>query len=179
MARRFIVPTFVLFDYSFRPDSVTRGGAWRGRRPVASDPQMKIYWRRIPMRPVTMVRRSSRATEARLDRLPADSRTILVNHFPLRQDLAVLPRIPRFSIWCGTTQTNEWHRRYRVDVAVYGHLHMRSTHTIDGTRFEEVSLGYPRQWTQSRGLNITCDAFVKPNRPGRDTRTQTNAEFAD
>ncbi len=150
---RFIVPTFVLFDYSFRPGTVVREDAvaWAAASGVRSADEDLL----APDPYATMddwCAARVAGTEARLDRLPANSRTILVNHFPLRQELAVLPRIPRFSIWCGTTQTNEWHRRYRADVAVYGHLHMRSTHTIDGTRFEEVSLGYPKQWTQSKGL---------------------------
>jgi 3',5'-cyclic AMP phosphodiesterase CpdA len=150
---RFIVPTFVLFDYSFRPDTVAREDAvaWAAASGVRSADEDLL----APDPYATMddwCAARVAATEARLDRLPANSRTILVNHFPLRPELAVLPRIPRFSIWCGTTQTNEWHRRYRADVAVYGHLHMRSTQTIDGTRFEEVSLGYPKQWTQSKGL---------------------------
>ena len=43
--------------------------------------------------------------------------------------------------------------RYRADVVVTGHLHMRATDWRDGTRFEEVSLGYPRHWTASKGAN--------------------------
>jgi hypothetical protein len=31
-------------------------------------------------------------------------------------------------------------------VAVYGHLHIPRTARYDGVRFEEVSLGYPREW---------------------------------
>jgi hypothetical protein len=34
---------------------------------------------------------------------------------------------------------------------VYGHLHIRRSTVHDGVRFEEVSLGYPREWTP-RGL---------------------------
>ena len=63
----------------------------------------------------------------------------------------MLPRIPRFTIWCGTTKTADWHTRYPVDVVVSGHLHMRSTRWRDGVRFEEVSLGYPAQWQQDKG----------------------------
>ncbi len=150
---RFIVPTFVLFDYSFRPASVTREQAiaWAAATGVRSADEDLLASDPYPTRDEWCAARVE-ATEARLDRLPADSQTILVNHFPLRQDLAVLPRIPRFSIWCGTRKTTDWHRRYRIDVGVYGHLHLRSTRTIDGTRFEEVSLGYPRQWAQSKGV---------------------------
>ena len=81
-----------------------------------------------------------------------DTRLILVNHWPFRRDHAVLPRVPRFSIWCGTRATEEWHRRFPIDVVVYGHLHLRSTREQDGVRFEEVSLGYPRQWNRENGL---------------------------
>ena len=72
-------------------------------------------------------------------------RPILINHFPLRRELARLPAIPRFSIWCGTRLTESWHQTYRARVVVSGHLHLRSTRWLDGVRFEEVSLGYPRQ----------------------------------
>ena len=37
-----------------------------------------------------------------------DARTVLVNHWPLRYDLARPPRVPRFSLWCGTTRTEDW-----------------------------------------------------------------------
>jgi len=77
---------------------------------------------------------------------------VLVNHFPLRREHAVLPRIPRFSIWCGTRLTEAWHRRFRIRSVVYGHLHLRSTRELDGVTFEEVSLGYPKQWDVRKGL---------------------------
>ncbi|MFM8536205.1 MAG: metallophosphoesterase, partial [Acidimicrobiia bacterium] len=92
------------------------------------------------------------ATEARLASFPGDVKLIMVNHFPLRADLAVLPRIPRFSIWCGTTRTHDWDRRFNLEVSVYGHLHLRSTREIGGVRFEECSLGYPKQWNQQKTL---------------------------
>jgi hypothetical protein len=100
-------------------------------------------------------------TEARLDALDTATRLVLVNHFPLRPDLAVLPRIPRFTIWCGTTRTADWHTRYRADVVVSGHLHLRSTRWRDGVRFEEVSLGYPAQWRQSKAV----DDYLRPILP--------------
>jgi hypothetical protein len=34
-------------------------------------------------------------------------------------------------------------------VVVYGHLHIRRTTQYDGVRFEEVSLGYPREWSKA------------------------------
>jgi hypothetical protein len=92
------------------------------------------------------------ATEARLDALPEQARTVLVNHWPLRADLARPPRIPRFSIWCGTTATEGWARRYRARVVVSGHLHLRTTLWRHGVRYDEVSFGYPRDWRPERGL---------------------------
>ena len=40
-----------------------------------------------------------------------------------------------------------WHIRFRAELVVYGHLHIPRTTHYDGVRFEEVSLGYPREWS--------------------------------
>jgi hypothetical protein len=77
---------------------------------------------------------------------------ILINHYPLREDLLTLSKIPRFSLWCGTRRTENWHRRFSASVVVSGHLHWRTTNYRDGVRFEEVSLGYPKNWNQQRGI---------------------------
>ena len=150
---RAIVPTFTLFDYSFRPDHVTRDNAiaWAAETGVRSADEDLLAPDPYPTCDDWCAARVA-ATEARLDALPKDVSLIVANHFPLRRDLAVLPRIPRFSIWCGTMRTNEWHRRYNIETVVSGHLHLRSSREIDGVKFEEVSLGYPKQWNQSRGL---------------------------
>jgi 3',5'-cyclic AMP phosphodiesterase CpdA len=151
--RRAIVPLFLLYDYSFAPDEVGPEGAvvWARQGGVRSADEDLLHPFPYATRAAWCHARVE-AAAARLDALPADVRLTLVNHFPLRADLAVLPRIPRFRVWCGTRLTDGWHRRYNVEAVVYGHLHLRSTRTIDGVRFEEVSLGYPRQWEQSRGL---------------------------
>ena len=52
-----------------------------------------------------------------------------------------LPRIPQFSLWCGTKLTEDWHERYRALAVVYGHLHIPRTSWRHEVRFEEVSLG--------------------------------------
>jgi hypothetical protein len=55
---------------------------------------------------------------------------VLVGHYPLREDLIRTPHIPRFTPWCGTRRTADWHNnRYRAVVAVSGHLHVRRTDT--------------------------------------------------
>lgn len=150
---RAIVPTFTLFDYSFRPDHVTRANAvdWAADTGIRSADEELLAPDPYATCDEWCAARVA-ATEARLDALPAGARLIVANHFPLRRELAVLPGIPRFSIWCGTRRTNDWHRRYNVETVVYGHLHLRSSKEIDGVTFEEVSLGYPKQWHPSRGL---------------------------
>ena len=150
---RAIVPTFLLFDYSFRPATISReqAVAWAAESGVRSADEDLLAADPYPRCDEWCAARVE-ATEARLAALPKDVKLIVANHFPLRQDLAVLPRIPRFSIWCGTTKTNDWHRRFNIEAAVYGHLHLRSSRVIDGTRFDEVSLGYPKQWNQSKTL---------------------------
>ena len=59
-------------------------------------------------------------------------------------------RYPKFAQWCGTEPTADWHRRYDAAAVVYGHLHIPRTTWHDGVRFEEVSVGYPREWQQRR-----------------------------
>jgi hypothetical protein len=95
-------------------------------------------------------------TQARLDACDPDLPTVLVNHFPLTRDPTLILRYPEFAQWCGTTATAQWHRRYRAAAVVYGHLHIPRTTWEDGIRFEEVSLGYPRERDQygRRGENL-------------------------
>ncbi|MBW2735530.1 MAG: metallophosphoesterase, partial [Deltaproteobacteria bacterium] len=96
-----------------------------------------------------------------------DEQTILINHWPLRRDLAILPAIPRFCVWCGTRATEDWATRYRAKAVVYGHLHIPRTHHRHHVRFEEVSLGYPRQYDRSYGLT----AYLREILPGPSTPT--------
>ena len=84
-------------------------------------------------------------TEARL-RAHEDARLVLVNHHPLIREPTTVLHYPEFAAWCGTERTADWHRRFNVAVAVYGHLHIPRTSWHDGVRFEEVSVGYPREW---------------------------------
>jgi 3',5'-cyclic AMP phosphodiesterase CpdA len=149
--RTAIVPTFVLYDYSFRPRDVAAESAvaWAAEAGVrCADEDL------LDPSPYTSRQQWCRArleyTCRRLDEIPPDTRLVLVNHWPLRYEHGQAPRIPRFSIWCGTRETENWHQRYAVDAVVYGHLHLRSTKRRDGVRFEEVSLGYPRQWDSAR-----------------------------
>jgi 3',5'-cyclic AMP phosphodiesterase CpdA len=149
-----IVPMFLLFDYSFRPAEIAQAEAvpWaRATGVVSTDEQMldPAPW---PSRTAWCQARCD-ATEARLAALGPDVRTVLVNHWPLRYDLARPPRVPRFSIWCGTRRTEDWPRRFRARAVVSGHLHLRTTLWRHGVRYEEVSLGYPRDWRAERGID--------------------------
>ena len=156
--RTVIAPLFTLYDYSFRPPEIDEAGAvaWaRESGVLCSDERM------LSPEPFATRREWCHArvalTRARLDAIPIDRPTILASHFPLRYDLARPPRIPRFSIWCGTTLTEDWGTRYRASALVSGHLHLRSTLVRDGIRCEEVSLGYPREWNRARAF----DSFLR------------------
>ena len=149
-----IVPMFLLYDYSFRPADVSLESvvAWAEEtHNVCSDEillspapyESRIAWCHARLE----------QTEARLRaEIPPGTRTVLVNHWPLRRDLVRIPRVPRFTPWCGTVLTEDWHNRYDAYCVVTGHLHTRRTDMRGDTRFEEVSLGYPRQWDSSRGI---------------------------
>ncbi|BDH56962.1 hypothetical protein MTP03_19010 [Tsukamurella sp. PLM1] len=69
----------------------------------------------------------------------------------LRREPTEVLFYPDFQLWCGTVETRDWHTRHRAEAVVYGHLHIPRTTWYDGVRFEEVSVGYPREWKQ-RGL---------------------------
>lgn len=148
-----IAPLFLLYDYSFRPPGLAREDvvAWaREGRAVCAD--------EIRLDPAPYASREDWCaarvgiSAARLEARPHGLPTILVNHYPLRADLIHIPRIPRFTPWCGTRATHDWHRRFDARVAISGHLHVRRSDIRDGTRFEEVSLGYPKQWQPRRGI---------------------------
>jgi 3',5'-cyclic AMP phosphodiesterase CpdA len=148
-----LAPTFVLYDYTFRPDDVPVEEAveWAAEENLLCSDEVLLHPDPFPSRSAWCHERV-RLTEPRLAEAAERAPLVIVNHFPLRQDLAVLPRIPRFSIWCGTRLTEDWHIRFRAQAVVYGHLHIRATHHRDGVRFEEVSLGYPQNWDPARGI---------------------------
>lgn len=149
----FIVPIFTLYDYTFSATGVTPETAvsWAAASGLECADENFLYPDPFPTR-AGWCNARCRYTERRLQKTAVQGQMILINHFPLRQDLIDLPRIPRFSIWCGTHQTEDWHIRFPVTAVIYGHLHMRDSITKDGVRFDEVSLGYPRHWDQHAGL---------------------------
>ncbi|MFY1826333.1 metallophosphoesterase family protein [Myxococcus fulvus] len=164
---RVIVPMFLGYDYSFRPDHVPEDKAleWAFEDDLLCTDEVLLHPDPYPSRSAWCAARVE-STRARLDALPAGCSTILVNHYPLRHEHVRLPRIPRFSIWCGTKRTEDWHARYRAEVVVTGHLHIPLTQWRDGVRFEEVSLGYPMQWKHRGGIERCLREIL----PGPATR---------
>jgi 3',5'-cyclic AMP phosphodiesterase CpdA len=148
-----ICPLFLLYDYSFRPAHVPLQQAveWAAESGVMCTDELLLSAHPHASKPAWCASRCA-YTEQRLQEVSTQGPLVLINHFPFREDLVRLRRIPRFSIWCGTRRTEDGHRRFPVAVVVSGHLHIRSTTYRDGVRFEEVSLGYPRDWQQEQGI---------------------------
>jgi 3',5'-cyclic AMP phosphodiesterase CpdA len=149
--RYLVAPLFTLYDYSFCPPgmSAAQALAWADDAGLQCADEQLLFPDPYPSRGAWCAARCA-YSEARLTRalLTHEGPSLLIDHFPLLPELAVLPAIPRFSIWCGTTRTRDWHRRFRAAAVIYGHLHIPQTRVVDAVRFEEVSLGYPRQWTR-------------------------------
>ena len=148
-----VVPMFLLYDYTFRPDGTTTKmqalAVARERNIVATDEFLlspepfgtRDAWGRARME----------ATEKRLEALDPAEKKILINHWPLRREPCDALIYPEFALWCGSVETADWHTRFNAACSVYGHLHIPRTTWYDGVRFEEVSVGYPREWKR-RGL---------------------------
>ncbi|MBK9755269.1 MAG: metallophosphoesterase [Nannocystis sp.] len=161
-----IAPLFLLYDYSMRPADITEAEAvrWAAEAGVVASDEFRLEPAPHASLPAWCAARLA-STAARLAAAP-DLPTILINHWPLREDLIYLPNIPRYSLWCGTRATHDWHLRYRARVVVSGHLHTRRTDWIDGVRFEEVSLGYPRHWRQDLGIDLHLRTILPEPAPG-------------
>jgi 3',5'-cyclic AMP phosphodiesterase CpdA len=142
-----IAPLFLLYDYTFRPPGMTKDQALDEayRSGVVCTDEMLLHPDPYPSREAWCQARIE-ATETRLAAVDAGLPTILVNHFPLVREPTRILRYPLFAQWCGTERTADWHRRFGALAVVYGHLHIPLTTWHDGVRFEEVSLGYPREW---------------------------------
>jgi predicted phosphodiesterase len=147
-----IVPMFLLYDYTFGSNvGATRDEALRRAYDagVVCVDEFLLHPDPHPSRQAWCAARV-RETERRLAAEDAGMPTVLVNHFPLLVEPTRALLHQEFAQWCGTICTADWHRRFRATAVVYGHLHIPRTTWHDGVRFEEVSLGYPREW-QRRG----------------------------
>ena len=159
-----IAPLFLLYDYSFRPAHVGAHEviAWARRDRAMGADEYLLHPDPFPGRADWCAALCAKAS-ARLEATSSHLPKILINHYPLEERLAVLPRVPRFTPWCGTRRTRGWHTRFNARAVVYGHLHIRGTHWIDGVPFQEVSLGYPNQWDQTRSIrNYLHEVVLAP-----------------
>jgi 3',5'-cyclic AMP phosphodiesterase CpdA len=143
-----IAPLFLLYDYSFRvPGAFTKEESLRlaHEAGVVCTDEYFLHPDPYPSRDAWCRARVA-GTEHRLSALDPGTRTVLVNHYPLVRDPTDVLRYPDFAQWCGTELTADWHTRFRAETVVYGHLHIPRVTWHDGVRFEEVSVGYPREW---------------------------------
>jgi 3',5'-cyclic AMP phosphodiesterase CpdA len=145
-----VVPMFLLYDYTFLPPGAAdtaQGMELAYAAGVVCNDEFLLHPDPHPDR-AAWSRARVAATEARLAALPPGTRTVLVNHWPLTRLPTRVLRYPEFALWCGTEATADWHVRFAAAAVVYGHLHIPRTTWEDGVRFEEVSVGYPREWKQ-------------------------------
>lgn len=149
-----LAPMFLLYDYSFRAGNVSEAAAvaWAAESGVYCGDEELLDPAPHPSRQAWCRQRLA-LTEPRLAAAAGKGYSlVLLNHFPLRADLIDLADLSRFSIWCGSNVTEDWHKKYRAIAVVHGHLHQRGTHYRDEVRFEEVSLGYAQQWNRQLGI---------------------------
>lgn len=146
-----IAPLFLLYDYSFRPaGTFTKEEALSvaASTGVICTDEYLLHPDPHPSREDWCRERVAYSKE-RLDALEG-APTVLVNHWPLHREPTQILRHPEFALWCGTDRTAAWHVQYNARVVVYGHLHIPRTSNISGVRFDEVSVGYPREWKAQR-----------------------------
>lgn len=144
-----IAPLFVLYDYTFQMPGIrskAEGLEAAYEAGIVCTDEYLLHPDPYPSRD-EWCRARIRITEKRLAECPPDLPTVLVSHFPLVRDPTQVLRYPQFAQWCGTEATADWHTRFRALVSVYGHLHIPRSTAYDGVRFEEVSVGYPREWS--------------------------------
>jgi 3',5'-cyclic AMP phosphodiesterase CpdA len=143
-----VAPLFLLYDYTFRIDGMATKDAALAHAydvGVVCTDEYFLFPDPHPSREAWCEERLE-ITERRLSACDPALPTVLINHWPLVREPTRILRYPDFALWCGTERTADWHVRFRCSVAVYGHLHIPRTTEYDGVRFEEVSLGYPREW---------------------------------
>lgn len=147
-----VAPLFLLYDYTFGrlPAETKEAALKRARREgIVCVDERHLYPDPHESRD-DWCRTRVEMTEARLDACDPDIPKVLVNHWPLHPGPTHRLWYPVFALWCGTERSADWHQRYRTKTVVYGHLHIPITSFYDGVRFEEVSVGYPREWRRPR-----------------------------
>ncbi|KAI9713213.1 MAG: hypothetical protein M1820_001199 [Bogoriella megaspora] len=168
-----ICPIFTLYDYTFRPPEIKPEDAvaWAREKDIEATDEFMLhpdpYESRQAWCDVLVSKTTSKLTLA-LAKYGRDVKFIIAGHWPLRQDLVDLRAIPRFSPWCGTVRTEDWHLRFNCEVVVSGHIHVRRTDWRDNIRFEECSLGYPKQWNHCRDEGLDINDMMREILPGQD-----------
>lgn len=152
-----IAPLFLLYDYTFRVPGTRTKEESLARAHEAGIVCTDEYLLHPDPYPTidAWCRERVASTRRRLDALDSDTPLVMVTHWPLLREPTDVMWYPEFAQWCGTELTADWHTVYPVAAAVYGHLHIPRTTRHDGVRFEEVSIGYPREWRRRghpRGL---------------------------
>ncbi|KAK6085433.1 hypothetical protein SCUP234_02981 [Seiridium cupressi] len=164
-----IAPIFTLYDYTFRPEHMSKDEAveWAKDADTVATDEFILHPDPFPTREdwcyALVARTEQKLEEANRRGIPL----IIANHWPLREDLVYIPRVPRFKLWCGTKKTEDWHTRFsNTKVVVSGHLHVPRTDWKDGVRFEECSLGYPKQWEGARDRGLDVNGLLREILPG-------------
>ncbi|MFI9359477.1 metallophosphoesterase family protein [Kitasatospora sp. NPDC053057] len=165
-----LAPLFLLYDYTFRPKGAAtkeEALAVAHEAGVVCSDEFMLHPDPYPSRDAWCRARVA-ATEHRLSTELGDLPSVLINHFPLLRQPTNLLTHPEFAQWCGTELTADWHLRFRARAVVYGHLHIPRTTHHDGVRFEEVSIGYPREQRRRGGLIRGVLRQVLPTPPDPD-----------
>lgn len=164
-----IAPLLVLYDHTFRPagtHTVEEALAKAYESGVVCTDEYLLHPDPYPTR-VAWCQARLAETERRLSGERDGRATVLVNHYPLVREPTRILRYPEFAQWCGTEHTASWHLKFEARAVVYGHLHIPRTTWYDGVRFEEVSVGYPREWRR-RGPRPAPPRQILPP-PGKAT----------
>jgi hypothetical protein len=143
-----VAPLFLGYDYTWRPDGCTtkaEGLAYAQSTGVVCTDEYMLHPDPFESRD-DWCRARVAETERRLKECDPDTPFVFVNHYPLVREPTRILRYPEFAQWCGTELTADWHTRFATAAMVYGHLHIPRSTVYDGVPFEEVSLGYPREW---------------------------------
>ncbi|MEV0389539.1 metallophosphoesterase [Nonomuraea sp. NPDC050643] len=165
-----IVPLFLLYDYTFLPaghHTKESALAYAHSTGVICTDEFMLHPDPYPTRDA-WCRARVELTERRLAELD-DVPLVFVNHYPLVREPTDILRYPEFAQWCGTTATRDWHRRHPTAAMIYGHLHIPRVTWYDGIRFEEVSLGYPREWKRRPGHRRLLRDVLPDGRPASET----------
>ncbi|EGR49682.1 uncharacterized protein TRIREDRAFT_121500 [Trichoderma reesei QM6a] len=168
---------FTLYDYSFRPADISREQAleWAMEENVWATDEALLHPDPYSSRDEWCTKLCDRweLKFAEYARRYPNVKFVIVNHWPLREDLIFIPKIPRFTLWCGTKRTRNWAEGGHfgadyggAEVVVTGHLHVRRTDIKEGVRYEEVSLGYPRQWEKARDADKGPNELLRQILPG-------------